>query len=360
MYKVLIIDDEPWSREVVKVLGEWKNLKLQVIGEAEDGREGLRLIGELYPDIVITDMRMPGMEGVELLQAINEKFPNLKIIVMSGYSDFAYLKQAIRTRAIEYLLKPMNVEELNLALIRSIEELDKDSAKTKTLWQQQLKFRSNIDLDEYIYYRQFIFEYLSLLNKPGVLNTIEKLGAFLNQTLQENEIAEITNKIGQNFISFLKEFIFENKRDFVCIEGKREYCKTSWSGIDEMINDIGNFYGEAIDIIEAFRKSKNRFDLAEVKVYIDRHYKEPISLDTIAQHFFVSKEHLSRTFKTHTAENLSEYIIRLRMNNAKELLVVRRLEIKDVAEIVGYTDVAYFYRVFKKYFGITPGDMQKK
>src|SRR5665647_984121 len=96
MYKVMIMDDEPWSRKVIIQLGEWDKLALTIIGEAEDGTQGLRMIAELTPDIVVTDMRMPGIDGVELLKALNDKHPLLKIIVMSGYDDFVYLKQAIQ------------------------------------------------------------------------------------------------------------------------------------------------------------------------------------------------------------------------------------------------------------------------
>jgi two-component system response regulator YesN len=83
-------------------------------------------------------------------------------------------------------------------------------------------------------------------------------------------------------------------------------------------------------------------------------------LDTVAQRFFVSKEHLSRAFKSQSGENLSDYISRKRMEKAKELIVEGELAIKHVAKLTGYEDVAYFYRVFKKHFGQTPGDLRKE
>ncbi|MEK6264348.1 MAG: helix-turn-helix transcriptional regulator [Clostridium sp.] len=86
---------------------------------------------------------------------------------------------------------------------------------------------------------------------------------------------------------------------------------------------------------------------------------EPISLDTIAHHFFISKEHLSRIFKVYTGGNISEYIIRIRMEKAKTLILEDKVAVKHVARMTGYNDIAYFYRVFKKHFGITPGELTK-
>ena len=93
---LIIVDDEPWSREVVKNLTEWERLDVSLVGEAEDGEEGLELLRACRADIAVVDMRMPGMDGIELLQAISEEFPNTRIVVMSGHSDFSYLRQALR------------------------------------------------------------------------------------------------------------------------------------------------------------------------------------------------------------------------------------------------------------------------
>ncbi|NMB00125.1 MAG: response regulator [Firmicutes bacterium] len=243
MYGVLIIEDEPWSREVVKALGKWENLKARVIGEADNGSEGLRLIAKLQPDIVITDMRMPGIEGAELLKAIDEQFPEVKIIVMSGYDDFSYMKQAIRSQAVDYLLKPLDAEELNASLCRCIEE-------------------------------------------------------------------------------------------------------------------IAEGFGDSPDLGSIKCKDDGILDPQAVQAFIDGHFHQPISLSSIAQRFFVSKEHLSRTFKADVGENISEYIKRKRMEKAKELLVHGEMEIKHVSEAVGYNDTSYFYRVFKTHFGITPGKLR--
>jgi two-component system response regulator YesN len=364
MHKVVIIDDEPWSREVVKALGAWDSLMLEVIGEAEDGNVGLKQIEELEPDIVVTDMRMPGLDGVGLLQELNERFPSLKIIVMSGYDDFVYLKQAIRSRAVDYLLKPIDPDELNGSLAKCVKELEiAKSLISNAAWQTPLVFSDTAILNQYLSYRQQVYGHLMELNKLAVQQVLEKLGEFLNNALPELHNVSMLTKIGHDFNLMLEEFISENELGFDQIwsgSNRDSVFTINWSSISEAVGQLNRLYGEVIEAIEAFRKNRKRLDISEVQLHIDRHYTEEISLNTVALYFFVSKEHLSRSFKSFSGENLSDYIVRKRMEKAKELIVEHRLAIKHAAEMMGYTDLAYFYRVFKKHFGLTPGELRKE
>lgn len=358
MNKVLIIDDEPWAREVVKALGDWDRLGLRIVGEAEDGKEGLRLMKELGPHIVLTDMRMPGVDGVELLKQINVQFPLLKIIVMSGYDDFTYLKQAIRSRAVEYLLKPVDPDELNAALAKCIHELQTQKQTVNTSWDSPLVFPSTPAMDRYVALRQRIFAALFELSKPAVLQALDKLEEFLNNIFPEGLEPALIAKIGDDFLSILKQFMLENEAGFEFNSTLNEEHRHR-TDVLGTLTIIQTNYLDAIDKIEALRKTKNRLLIPEVKDYIDKHYIEPITLESIAGKFYVSKEHLSRVFKTTVGENLTEFIIRKRMELARELLQQPHISIKEAALMTGYTELAYFHRVFKKQFGLTPREIQK-
>jgi two-component system response regulator YesN len=362
MYTVLIIDDEPWSREIIKALGSWESLKLQVIGEAQDGTEGIRLIRELKPNIVVTDMRMPGLEGVELLKTMKEEFPCLKVIVMSGYNDFIYLKQAIRSRAIEYLLKPINQEELNTSLSQCVIEIEAENKKERNITEALGIFSEDFIFEKYLAYRQQVLEYFLVLNKPAVLNTFERLQKFLEDTIPNIKDEDIIIKIVRDYIFTLQELMVDKEIDFIkkvikdnAIDQAFVACKS----ISQAVSYISTIYGKAIDLIEESKKNRNKLNIKEVENHIKQYYKEPISLDTIAHHFFISREHLSRIFKVYTGENISEYIIRIRMEKARALILEDKVAIKHVAQMTGYNDIAYFYRVFKKHFGITPGELAK-
>ncbi|MDQ8737294.1 response regulator [Paenibacillus sp. LHD-38] len=357
MNKVLIIDDEPWAREVIKALGEWERLKLVIAGEAEDGKSGLRLIDELAPHIVVTDMRMPGTDGVELLKQINERFPLLKIIVMSGYDDFIYLKQAIRSRAVEYLLKPVDPMELNAALQKCVEELEALEHSEGSLRRSPLLFSSVPQTDRYIALKQRALAALFELSKPSALHSLSKVELLLAEAFPGGIKAEQLERLDVDFTDILEQFLGEYS-----FEGSKvnlpEKRISPCGSLTEVIGKIGNLFSEVIDMLEAVQKTKGNLVIAEVKDYLDKHYLEPIALESVALQFYVSKEHLSRTFKAAAGENLTEYIIRKRMEKARELLLLPHVSIKEAARLTGYSELPYFHRVFKKHFGVTPGDMK--
>ncbi|MBB6689784.1 response regulator [Cohnella xylanilytica] len=124
MRKVLVVDDEKWIRRGLIQLIPWERFGLELAGEAADGQDGYELALAVKPDLLFLDMRMPGLEGKELLGKLHRELPELITIVVSGYSDFEYTKEAIRHRAFDYLLKPVKKEELAAVLEKAIAELE--------------------------------------------------------------------------------------------------------------------------------------------------------------------------------------------------------------------------------------------
>ncbi|MEF2964486.1 response regulator [Paenibacillus sp. M1] len=362
-HRLLIIDDEPWSREVVKALGQWENHRIEIAGEAEDGILGLKMIQELEPDIVLTDMRMPGMEGAALLKEMSAKFPNIQIIVMSGYDDFVYLKQAIRSRAVEYLLKPVNPDELNEALARSVKAVE-TLQKTATPPNIPLVFTDKEILDEYLAYRQRIFGYLLTLDKKALQMEFKSLGIFLTGKFPDGAGRSMAGQVGHDFLLILGKFsaehdlVLEEISDLYDPAIGEEANEAPWQSFTEATAELGTIFEAAMNLCE-MNKNKGRLDLDEVNDYIAKHFADDISLESVARYFYVSKTYLSRMFKQHTGENVSDTILRHRMNKARELIVEQGLPIKYAAQLAGYEDLTYFYRVFKKFYGIPPGEMRR-
>jgi len=107
LIKVLIVDDEPKLRQGLQTLIPWKKLGFEVIAVAANGEEALSIIAEKQPDIALVDIRMPLMDGLQLLQAVSSEGYRLHVIILSGYADFEYAKQAIKYGVDGYLLKPL-------------------------------------------------------------------------------------------------------------------------------------------------------------------------------------------------------------------------------------------------------------
>lgn len=125
MYRVLIVDDEPWVAYGISKLINWGELNFSVIGEAHDGVTALQMIKQMKPEVVISDIRMPGLNGIELLKELRNCGMETSVIFISGYSEFQYAQQSIRLGAFDYLLKQVEREALADTLSRLKAKLDK-------------------------------------------------------------------------------------------------------------------------------------------------------------------------------------------------------------------------------------------
>lgn len=126
LYRIILVDDEEEVRKGIIRKIDWETLGFQVVGDAENGQDALEKIEQLEPDVVMTDIRMPYMDGLTLTSWIRQKYPSVKVLIFSGFDDFEYAQQAIKLNVTEYILKPVNVEELTQILNRVRENLDQE------------------------------------------------------------------------------------------------------------------------------------------------------------------------------------------------------------------------------------------
>jgi len=144
MYKVVIIDDEAMIREGIRTIIDWDYYGFEIIAEAEDGYIGEEVISEYHPDLVLVDIRMPGQSGIELLKSIREKGYIGKAIILTGYAEFEYAKEAIRLEVEAYLLKPIEEDELCQMLEKAKSELDKEAETTRYIENSQAMRRVSL------------------------------------------------------------------------------------------------------------------------------------------------------------------------------------------------------------------------
>ena len=352
-YGVVVLDDEPWSRNVVRSLGRWEELGLQIVGEADDGETGLAAIAALEPQIVITDMRMPGMDGTELLSRIATDHPDIRIVVMSGYNDFAYLRQALQSHAEDYLLKPIDPDELNRTLERCVSQIQDRYRGVPVSMQTPVAFSDQELLSEYVLHRQRVFASVLELDPVGVERTLRDLERVIASRSDNRIDPEVSGRVIHDFVVLIEEFMVRN--DEPIDPGVVRSIVSSAAIGGAPFDAVERLYRRAIAQMVERRRTCDQLDPLEVRDHIDHYFADPLSLQSVARLFLVSKEHLSRVFRKAFGITVNDYITERRMEKALELLRDGDMEIKQVARMVGYHDVAYFYRVFKKRFGYPPG-----
>jgi len=354
--KAVLIDDEFWTREVLRSLGHWEQLNIEIVGEAYDGVFGAEIIKQLKPDIVITDVKMPGMTGLDMAEYLCKNGLNCSIIVVSGYDDFDLVHRALKIGVFDYLLKPIKEEELN----RQLEACVKNIQSGNRMDADQ-QFSVNAPTEPW---SQAFSQLLPVLkqdvetgNIEGVEKGFSKIGVLLKG--QENTATQIYiySVLNERLLS-TTEILGEgepslNDRlnvryvfgDETTTENMLAFCRGNYLIVAEAIND--QLHG------------RQHFDFASVKRYVDLHYLDQgLTLESLAKLFSLNKEYLSRGWKNEFGVLFSDYLLSLKMTKARELLRTSSLSIASVGNFIGYDDPANFYRAFKKFFGINPGEIR--
>jgi|LGOV01.1.fsa_nt_gb two-component system response regulator YesN len=357
MFNVLIIDDEEWTRGVIKAFGDWEKYGMNIIGEVENGQDAIDILEKTRCNVIITDMNMPGMNGIQLLKIINEMYDKLQVIVISGHDDFVYMKQAILSNVVDYILKPIKPEGLNNALEKCVkilkeksvnEEIDIFKVVDASIISYSIEVKEEIN-------RFFVYE-----NLDGIKNALEKLKKYLMKNMSSNLSKEIVYNL---FYGSVKEKLVKSIReindDIIDEIHVFKSMLTDDSSFAEFIDQLYLLFSIINSCVKIERKLVNKSTVEKVKDYIDKQYCNEISLNMLANLFAVSKSYLSTAFKSKYDCNVSHYIVKLKMEKAKELIKAdENFSIKQISLYVGYKDISYFYRVFKKYYDISPGQMK--
>ncbi|KIL40918.1 hypothetical protein SD70_10895 [Gordoniibacillus kamchatkensis] len=131
MYRVMLLEDETIIREGLKVSLNWEHYELSIVAEARDGVEGLELAREFRPHLIFSDIRMPGMDGLEFAHKVLQALPDVKIIIISGYKDYEYIRQSLQLGLFDYLLKPIDQEELERVVLKAVRQIREDEASKR-------------------------------------------------------------------------------------------------------------------------------------------------------------------------------------------------------------------------------------
>ena len=523
---VLILDDEEIILDGLCHF-PWKDYGCTVVAKAEDGEKGLALMTVHKPYIILSDIKMPEMNGLEFARRAKEICPEVEIILLTGYDEFEFAKSAIHIGVSEYLLKPVNFKEMHTAVgkvcckIRSTRKVQRDYAELQRKYQKTIpavrrkvisdliygRFNDSKEMQKRlenlnIYIEQYVLVYGSIHADEGkeraglepnlfdfvVENICEE---FLKQTGQQ--VYYEFDNLGYCFIVTFPRHMAEKDCEVCCeqacekiqknirevlqvemafgisrqeknlfrmnhayeqaleaceqgaylgegsgiltyadvadiklpvwrvsdgekkrllselMQGNIETAKKLIQEIFEQCPDIETMRYNVMEVMllsvqyladrrivehtdkensifitECLKKvyeshtkqavlsvlksiveylaernrderlSRNQKSAKSMMEYIEENYGEDLSLDTLADHFKLSKTYINRLLKNYSGKSFLEILLKCRMEKAEDLIAQGEHKIYEIAEMVGYHDQSYFIRVFKKYYGVTP------
>ncbi|MBS5909517.1 MULTISPECIES: response regulator [Paenibacillus] len=417
--KLLIADDDEWICEGLKRNIDWSGAGVELVGTASDGEAAWELALELTPDIVLTDIRMPFMDGLELAAKLRELSPRVKTIFLTGYDDFNYAKQALNLQAFDYILKYedngkilQTVVAAGERLLRERQEEEKLS-KSRTLMENQLfahlfegcfngewvsrelellglklcgnDFQVAVIRPENLmrYSRSADYEEIDLLLFSirnvctellvdggdggawpqcffAVYNRQANLVFCLPQPGAAVELLPLLERTRRALAQVLKiPFSIGLGGCFSGYDGIAASYREALAAVQvrEVAGEPGVFVsGEILS-----QQSSHQLLLKKMEAYIHAHLcDESLSLTAIAAAVHISPPYVSTLFKKYKQVNLVDYIISARMERAAEMLVKTDFKAYEIAEKTGYSNPHYFSVLFKKHHGLSPTDYRKK
>ena len=155
-YRVLLADDEEEIRTGISLKIDWSALGFSLVGEAGNGEEALELAEQLRPDVVLTDIKMPFMDGLELCRRLRQSLPGARLVVFSGFDDFEYARQAVSMGVSEYILKPINAPELSQVLTRLREQLDRQRLERRDMETLRRRYEESLPVLRELFYTRLL------------------------------------------------------------------------------------------------------------------------------------------------------------------------------------------------------------
>lgn len=343
MLKILLVDDERLTIEGLIAMLDWKGFEGELTGTAASGEEAVALLETIHPDVIISDIKMGGMDGIELAKTVHEAHRQIQIILLTAHGEFEFARQAIQHGVIDYILKPITrekIRQLNELLCRKTEQLQHQRHSYLTAW--------NADFKEHI---------LGTL-RCGDRNALDEF--FKSQQFEYMMNGEDCNPAGIQLINYLYVYLHELNLNQKSITYSRNETMESFLDIAGRREKMDFIMTKYYDLLTSITQQKNAHSdaIASYAVnYIKAHYTDPdFNLSALSYSMNVSLSYLSTVFKQTTGNNLSTYVAELRHEKARELLSDLQYPISEVSSRSGYSDAKYFAKLFKKRTGSTPSE----
>ena len=382
MYKVLLAEDELLVRIGLKNSIDWRRFGMEIAAEEESGSLAFSRYEELKPDVVITDIRMPGMSGLELIEKIRERDRRCAIIVISCLNDFELLQKLIRWDVLGYVLKAsMTIPEVEELLGRAQKRLDEsggggESRETEDCSREELleafvlkrqigekEFRERwkkAGYGEPLYRSMTVFRIIS----PGGRPLNEMGAAFVKSVLHDNLRGSDIVWSGQEAAAFHSEAVSCTDSRFGRISQMiQSLLEGSFSQVTQQISgELSALPAETQMLLKLCGGRGTEQDRIVFRAvdYILNHYRENVTLAEISAEVGLSPNYFSTLFKKETGISFVNYLNDIRIEKAKLLLSNTEEYLYRIAEETGFHTVEHFSQTFKQKEGMNPGDYRRK
>lgn len=510
-YKLIIIDDEDIIRNGLQNVVDWTSLGFEVSADMGDGRDAIEYIQKNHVDVVLTDIKMTFVSGLELARYIFENKPEIQVIIISGYKEFDFAKQAMSYNVSHYLLKPIEYDELVKVFDNVRNQLDREYTEKQRLdnvrrqhadlipFAQQQFFTDivmgalqnksmicnrlklvglDIDVEHWrcctlivriLDMEKFLIsnskcnkdlaymelcniinseecgiKYISIYNEHDRIHVVataldvmaeenfrKSMNIYANRLMEnvkailDMSISVVVNRVSRNLCEMAADATSAdltnnpNEYERLVVQQKMLLSYIRTGNLDEACNILNNivnrpkpldhdmlknFFASLFVMLDnllkevgfdLFSATKGNFNykkifdstngadiipwikdnlilvikhirehegaseeqiVAKAKEYIWGAYSKDVSLEDVSEHVYLSSGYFSKLFKQYTGETYIDYLIRVRMEKAKELLETTVYKTSVISETVGYPNTKYFFRLFKKYTGLTPSE----
>jgi two-component system response regulator YesN len=398
MWKVMIADDEPKIRRGLRTSIERIRPDMRVVAEAEDGETALALVRKEAPDIVMIDVRMPFLSGLELIEKINELRSDCIIIVVSGHDEFEYAQRALQLKVFEYLLKPVPQDVLAGVLSRAEQALTESRRQRHYVaWAHEQLERSMPLLRE-----QFLRDWIRARLSPlefseqagflgvdpsgplalAVIHVVERTAATAHSEEKDRRLAlyAVRSVAQEAFAELSPGWVFLDDEDNIVVLSRSSAGETwreavrlleervvpslcqalisAHAAVEEVPQGVAEAYESLSSEIST--KGSHRGLVVLAQRYIDAHYGDAsLSLEAVASSAQISPGYLSRLLKLETGFSFVDYLTRVRINRAMQMMNDPAMKVYEVAEAVGYQSQHYFSRAFKRVFGRPPVEYRR-
>jgi two-component system response regulator YesN len=416
MCRLFIVEDEEIIREGIQKNIDWTANQIEIVGTAANGKECLEKIETCMPEVILSDIKMPFMDGMELIEQVYELYPRIKVVLLTAFDEFEYAKKALNYKVCQYLMKYEENEKILNAVLQAGKEYTMSLNQIERIKQSEILLENKILRDLLFYedkaeeiklnllnsnieflYDDFLVTSISSKNKSQSENnkTLSEVYNLLQQDISkldsrlkiyfcktDQKLCVIANfdekhfNLYDRYTEMLEVLLKQKEAEWSCS------LKATVGNAHKGLEGIGKSYDEASHLMSLYEMNQyfdkeektviassnenisghnNKKTVNQMVTYIKNNFQEKdICLDTIAKNVHLSPAYVSAMFKKEKNINISDYIIKIRIERAKYLLMTTDMKTYEISEEIGYVNSQYFSVLFKRNTGASPTEYRQR